>query len=116
MYTSPRFQADRVRGEHEYHAWFILSGFYGLLAPSTEIVPYNFNLDEASKLAKLVWKSKLSGQFAAQQAGPPLDSVTPRARGAYLQLASEALEAIDFGHPRMTSGDPYGPFFELERM
>jgi hypothetical protein len=115
MYKSPRFQADRVRGEHDYHSWFILSGLYGLLAPSTEIAPYNFDLDQASKLARSAWKSKLSGQFAAQLAAPPVGSVTLRARGAYLELASEALDTIDFGNPRVTEIDPYGPFLEFER-
>jgi hypothetical protein len=115
MYESPRFQADRARGEREYHSWFILSGLYGLLAPSAEIVPYNFNLNQASKLVRLAWRSKLSGQFAAQLAKPPVGSVTLRAQGAYLELASEALGSVGFGRPRVTGEDPYGPFLEFER-
>lgn len=63
LYISPLFRKARDYCEAHYNAWFVLSAKHGLLAPDTEIEPYDLTLQQMSKRERLRWAMRVLGQI-----------------------------------------------------
>lgn len=63
LYTSPWFQKTRDIVERSGARWFILSAMYGLVAPATEIAPYDHTLNSIGIVERRLWAKGVLGKL-----------------------------------------------------
>lgn len=59
LYTSPWFRKTRHIVEGSGARWFVLSSLYGLVAPDTEIAPYDYTLNAVGIAERHDWAKKV---------------------------------------------------------
>jgi hypothetical protein len=59
LYTSAWFRKARNLVEASGARWFVLSSRYGLVAPETEIAPYDYTLNTLGVDERRLWAAKL---------------------------------------------------------
>jgi hypothetical protein len=69
FYTSPWFKKVRSIVEASGSRWFILSSLYGLVAPSTEIAPYDHTLNALGVAERRAWATKVIDKLMPEIAG-----------------------------------------------
>ena len=57
LYTSAWFQKARTPVQASGARWFVLSSRYGLVAPDTEIAPYDYTLNTLGVAERRAWAS-----------------------------------------------------------
>ena len=69
LYNSPLWRYRRAYAEQSGSSWYILSAEHGLLAPETEIEPYDVTLSELSASKRRAWSQcvldELSKKFSS---------------------------------------------------
>jgi hypothetical protein len=60
LYDSTLFSAQRNYAEAVARRWFILSAKYGLVAPDTEIAPYEKTLNGAGVAERRAWSERVA--------------------------------------------------------
>lgn len=69
LYNSPLWRYRRAYAEQSGSSWYILSAEHGLLAPETEIEPYDVTLRELSASKRRAWSKcvldELSKEFSS---------------------------------------------------
>ena len=69
LYTSAWFQKARRIIEASGSRWFVLSSLYGLVAPNTQIAPYDFTLNTLGVAERRAWATKVLGNLLPETAG-----------------------------------------------
>ena len=95
LYLSSRFQADRLYAEHNFDCWYILSGKYGLLSPSTVIETYDMDLQRLSDAERAAWGQHVI-KTLCQQVPEGEVSIEIRGEPSYYQPLRTALLAFGF--------------------
>ena len=95
LYLSSRFQADRLDAEHNFDCWYILSGKYGLLSPSTVVETYDMDLQSLSEAHRAAWGQHVIKTLCEQVPDGEV-SVEIRSEPSYCQPLRTALRAFGF--------------------
>ncbi len=69
LYTSAWFRKTRDIVEASGARWFILSSFYGLVAPDAEIAPYDYTLNTLGVEERRAWANKVLAKLLSETAG-----------------------------------------------
>ena len=69
LYTSAWFQKVRDIVEASGARWFVLSSRYGLVAPDTEIAPYDYTLNTLGVAERRAWASAVLNKLLPELAG-----------------------------------------------
>lgn len=95
LYLSSRFQADRLDAEQNFDCWYILSGKYGLLSPTTVVEAYDMSLESVSEAERVAWGQHVVKTLCEQI--PDGDtSVEIRSELSYYQPLGTPLRAFGF--------------------
>ena len=95
LYLSPRFQADRLDAEQNFDCWYILSGKYGLLSPTTVVEPYDMDLESVSEAEQAAWGQHVV-KTLCEQVPEGNTSVEIRSKLSYYQPLRIPLRAFGF--------------------
>jgi Family of unknown function (DUF6884) len=96
IYTSRRYTLDRDFAEETFEEWRILSGRYGVLAPTAAIRPYDCDLESSSWAIRVFWMLRVTIQLALELGFREPAIVCLMARGAYRRGTEVALRALAF--------------------
>ena len=66
LYTSAWFQKARDLVEASGARWFVLSSCYGLVAPETEIAPYEYTLNTLGVAERRLWAAKVLDELVPE--------------------------------------------------
>lgn len=69
LYTSAWFQKARDIVEASGARWFVLSSFYGLVAPEAEIAPYDYTLNTLGVSERRAWANKVLAKLLPETVG-----------------------------------------------
>ena len=108
LYESKRFRYDRDIAEREYGEWWIRSGRYGLVSPTTYLAPYNYDLEASGLIRRAWWVVRVAMQLFRIVGLWTPTVVGLRARGSYLDGALKALQFLGFRENSRKPLDFYG--------
>jgi hypothetical protein len=69
LYTSAWFRKARDLVEASGSRWFVLSSFYGLVDPNTEIAPYDYTLNTLGVAERRAWATKVLEKLIPETSG-----------------------------------------------
>lgn len=94
LYTSDLFRKSRTYAERNADRWLVLSAAHGVVAPTTELAPYDVTLSKMKAAEVRAWGAKVADQLAGEVA----------------RLASEAGVALADVELVILAGEKYSAF------